>query len=287
MRRNRQPSLRGSVTQNTGTVRVRAEDTSRLGLLIRVAIGISVLIVITLLGLWGWRTGWIHRQVTRMAEEGLHLTQKAHFAVGDIDVEGRQHANKDQLLLALDVTTGSPIFAFDPSQAETRIAKLPWVRSVIVERRLPDTIYVRLTEQEPLARWQHDNHVVVIDMQGKTLPDASPDQFPQLPLVVGEGAPAEANNLFTALHTFPTVDEKVAAAVRVGDRRWDLHLQPKIVVRLPESDIPDALKRLSILISEQKILERDIVTIDLRQPDRLVIEPSTAPSSQHPTDNRL
>ena len=287
MRRNRQPSLRGSVTQNTGTVRVRSDDTSRLGLLIRLAIGLSLLIALMLLGLWGWHSGWVHRQVTHIVEDGLLLTQKAHFAVSDISVEGRQHANKDQLFIALDVTTGSPIFAFDPYQAELRIAKLPWVRSVVVERRLPDTIYVRLTEEEPLARWQHDNHVVVIDMQGKTLPDANPDQFAQLPLVVGEGAPSEANNLFTALHAFPNVDEKVVAAVRVGDRRWDIHLQPKIVVRLPESEVPAALKRLSILITEQKILERDIVSIDLRQPDRLVIEPSTSPSSQHPTDNRL
>lgn len=284
MRRKR-PSLRGSVQQTT-TVRVRSRDysmslTVRLGL-----IGLALLAVIVT-GVWTWRSGWIHRQTAELVEETLRLTQKAHFAIGDIVVEGRQQTNKDQLFVALEAPSGSPIFAFKPAEAEARIAKLPWVESVTVQRRLPDTIFVRLVERVPLARWQHDNHVTVIDIGGKILPEASPEQFSQLPLMVGAGAPAAAKDLLDTLHTFPVVEAKVTAAVRVSERRWDLHLPSNVVARLPETDVGDALKRLSILISEQKILDRDIVAIDLRIPDRLVIESGTSTPLQRPPENRL
>ena len=67
---------------------------------------------------------------------------------------------------------------------------------------------------------------------------------------------------------------EVVVAVRVGDRRWDLHLQSKIVVRLPEDEVGAALHRLSVLITQEKILDRDIAAVDLRVPDRLIIEPA-------------
>lgn len=270
MPRPRRSSLRGSVQQTT-TVRVRPRE-SGLGTTARLALaGLGILLVMGT-GFIVWRSGWIHRQGAALRDFALETTQKAHFAVNDIVVEGRKQTDKDQLFAALEVTSGSPIFAFKPADAEARVAKLPWVDAVTVERHLPDTIYVHLTERVPMARWQHDNHVTVIDAAGKVLNEASPDQFSTLPLLVGVGAPAEGQRLLKTLHSFPVVEAKVTSAVRVSERRWDLHLLPNVVARLPEEGVADALKRLSALISEQKILERDIVAIDLRIPDRLVIE---------------
>ena len=272
MRRKRPPSLRGSVQQNSTIVRVRPRE-SRFGVVTRLCIASGVVLAILVFGIWSWRSGWIGRQGAALADAGLHLTQKAHFAVRDIQVDGRVHTNEDELKATLEASDGSPIFAFKPAEAEARLAKLPWVESVMVERRLPDTIYVHLKERVPFARWQHDNHLAVIDVNGKVLDEADPQKFDQLPLVVGAGAPAEAKNLLDTLHGFPSVSSKVTAASRVSERRWDLYLQPKTVVKLPEDGVADALTRLSILIDQQKVLDRDVSSIDLRIPDREYIEP--------------
>ena len=284
MRRVRRPSLRGSVQQNSTTVRVRTRNNDRFGLAARLSIAGGILLGLIILGGWLWHSGWIHRQAMQISEGTLHLTQKAHFAVNDIVVEGRGQTNKDQLSVALEATAGSPIFAFKPSEAEARIAKLPWVETVTVERRLPDTIFVRLTERVPMARWQHDNRTAVVDANGKVLSEANPAQFDQLPLLVGAGAPAEAKKIIETLHNFPVVESKVTAAVRVGERRWDLHMASNIVAKLPEEGMADALKRLTILITEQKILERDIVSIDLRIADRLIIESGSSTPPQRPAN---
>ncbi len=176
---------------------------------------------------------------------------------------------------ALDTYTGAPMVSFDPGAAAERVAKLPWIASATIERHLPDVIVVHLTERAPLARWQHDGHVFVIDTEGKVLADARPDDFSGLSLVVGTGAPEETGNLLYLLKDYPDFRNKITAAVRVGERRWDLHFGQHLIVRLPEQDADAALARLKRLDAEQKILDRDIAAIDLRMPDRAVIEPSS------------
>lgn len=279
--------LRGSVTQNTASVRMRAVEKTRLSFLIRFAIlGGSLFLIFGIL-LWLWHIGWPQHQTEKVMEAGLHVTQKAQFAVKDIVVEGRQQVNKDALFTALGTIAGAPILSFDPIAAQARIAKLPWVATAIVERLLPDTIVVQLTERVPLARWQHENMTVVIDSEGDELPEAKLDQFPQLPLVVGADAAGQAQHLLKTLQDFPAIAQRMTAAVRVGERRWDVHLQPKIVARLPESNMTHALSRLSDLIVDQKILERDIVSIDLRDPSKLVIEPGGSSADHGSGDSRL
>ncbi|HEU0117378.1 MAG TPA: FtsQ-type POTRA domain-containing protein [Alphaproteobacteria bacterium] len=282
MRRRRSHiPLRGSVTQHTASVRMRARDTSRFGFLMRLSALLGGLVVIGILCVILWHKGWPQKQAENLADASLHMTQKAHFAVKDIVVEGRQQVNKESLMTALGTISGAPILSFDPNAAQARIAKLPWVASAIVERRLPDTIFIHLTERAPMARWQHDDRVIVIDSEGAELPEAKLDQFGQLPLVVGADAAGQAHALLDMLADYPAVQAKMTAAVRVSERRWDIYLQPKVVAKLPEKDMQRALSRLSDLIVDQKILERDIVTIDLRDPSKFILEEKSAPQTQN------
>ena len=281
MRRLRKQPLRGSVRQNTASLRMRPREMTGFGFMMRLGTLLGSVILILGLAAWLWHIGWPQRQAEHLAQASLHMTQKARFAVRDIIVEGRQQTDKDVLSSALGIASDAPILAFDPAAAQARIAKLPWVSSVVVERLLPDTIFVRLTERQPLARWQHEGRTIVIDTQGAPLPEANPEQFAELPLVVGADAPRETKTLLDTIGIYPAVGSKMTAAVRVSERRWDLHLDPKVTVRLPETGMPAAVHLLSNLITDKKILERDISAIDLRLPDRLIIE-SAHPVSSHP-----
>ncbi|MFY9287071.1 MAG: FtsQ-type POTRA domain-containing protein [Alphaproteobacteria bacterium] len=270
--------LRGSVTQQTPSVRMRARETSRAGILLRLmALAASIALIIGI-PFWLWHIGWVQKQGEHLTDAGLHATQKAQFAVKDIVVQGRQQVSRDSLSSALGTIAGAPIFSFDVDAAQARVAKLPWVSAVTIERRLPDTILVRLKEHTPLARWQRDGKIIVIDTEGSELPEAKLEQFSQLPLVVGSDAAGQAKGLMDMLKNYPQIINKMTAAVRVGERRWDLHLTPKVVARLPEMGAERALDQLSDLITDQKILERDIIAIDLRNLPKIVVEPrSTTP----------
>ena len=60
-------------------------------------------------------------------------------------------------------------------------------------------------------------------------------------------------------------------AVLVAGRRWDLHLDNGVTVKLPEKGVREALAQLVKLNSEKQLLARDVVVIDLRLPDRVTV----------------
>ncbi len=270
----RKSPLRGSVTQNV-SARVQGQD--GIGFLARLGFLAIFLLVLMLAATISWRYGWPQRQTLKLQKTFFDVTRDAQLEVKDIAVVGRRHSSKDNIYDALGVKQGMPILAVNLEESAARLDKLPWVKGVTVERRLPDTIYVRLFERIPMARWQKDDKFLVIDNQGRVLPTAKAEDFPQLPQVVGAGADSAAEELLSLLKGFPDIRDKMDAAVRVGERRWNLRLARKLDVRLPELDIETALNRLSVLISEEKILDRPLVAVDLRIPDRLVLEPTEEP----------
>ena len=69
------------------------------------------------------------------------------LTVADITVEGRETTDRETILEALGVGLGTPILAANPTRAKEQLEALPWVRTAVIERRLPDTLYVRLVER--------------------------------------------------------------------------------------------------------------------------------------------
>jgi len=209
-----------------------------------------------------------------------------------ITIETIKNTPKPLLLAALGVSVGDPILAFSVEDARARIEKLSWVEHVAVERRLPGTIYVAITERRPFAIWQYQGKFRLIDRDGQTVTNEDVAAFGELPLVVGAGAPVHAAAMLDLLTNFPDVHDHVTALVRVGERRWNLQLKNGMVVMLPEGHEDAALQRLHELQASQSLLDRPLISLDLRLPDRLAVRsrqseittPPTAPAAR-PADN--
>ncbi|MEA2789963.1 MAG: cell division protein FtsQ, partial [Acetobacteraceae bacterium] len=141
------------------------------------------------------------------------------------------------------------------------------------ERRLPGTVVVNLQERRPYAVWQNQGKFVLVDRAGQVVGNQDVAQFRHLPLIVGPGAPGAAAELLDALRERPALAEKVSACVRVGERRWNLRLTNGADVLLPEGHEVVALDRLIQLQQQHAVLDRPLVAIDMRLPDRLVFRP--------------
>jgi cell division protein FtsQ len=204
---------------------------------------------------------------TRIADAGADL----HLTVESVQVEGRKRADRQAILAALGVSRGMPILAVDLDATKVRLETVPWVRNASIERLLPDTLYVRLTERAPLALWQHRGKFDLVDQDGSVIPNADIGDYPFLPQVVGDGAPAATPDLSKVLASEPALQGHVTASVRVGGRRWDIHLDNGIVVALPEKNAASAWHHLAALDRSDKLLERTVQIIDMRLPDRVVL----------------
>ena len=201
----------------------------------------------------------------RIAYAGAQL----HLTVESVQVIGRQRADGAAILAALGVRRGSPILGIDLDAAKQRLEAVPWVRTASIERLLPDTLLVNITERAPLALWQHGGKFDLVDQDGNVIPNADIASYPSLPQVVGDGAPAATPDLVAFLATEPALQRHVTASVRVGARRWNIEFDNGIEVALPEDGAAEAWHRLAALDRSDRLLERNVQAIDMRLADRL------------------
>ena len=116
------------------------------------------------------------------------MTARAGFSVETILVEGRRYTDSDALKAIMNLDKGEPLLAFNIKAARNMIAKLSWVKSVHVERRLPNTIYVQIKERKPFALWQREKRLSLIDKDGFVLTEHNLNPFRDLVIIVGKGA---------------------------------------------------------------------------------------------------
>jgi cell division protein FtsQ len=230
---------------------------------------------------WLWRTGLAQGIFDTVANSVIQVTAVLGFRVDEVFVEGRSGSDKADLMTAIRLRRGDPILGFSLTRARADLEHLPWIASATIERRLPDLVLIRLTERRPMALWQIDGKVVLIDREGNILADEGVGRFNKLPIIVGKGAPEHAPDLLGRLAAEPVLASHLGAAVWVGGRRWDLRLDNNINVRLPEFDYAGALHHLSEMVTGESLFDRDIVAIDLRLPDRVIVQTSENAAQRH------
>jgi cell division protein FtsQ len=223
-----------------------------------------------------WKSGSIARIAAAAQQRVVSATSSAGFKVADIRVSGRSRVPEADILARLDINKGMPVFSADLTKARKDLLGLPWVKDAHIARRLPGAILVTVTERTPFALWQRDKKISVVDEDGVVLPGADLSAFGNLPLVVGEGAASAAAALLDMLRAEPSIASMVASAARIGVRRWDLHLKNGVVVMLPAADEGLALARLARAQQKTALLDKPIMRVDLRLPDRLVVRPGAA-----------
>lgn len=238
------------------------------------AVGFLILAGVSGGGFAVWQSGWIQHTTQNVKWRLIAGSAHLGFSVNEIFVEGRNETDRESLRTALRLKRGAPILAFDPISAKRRVEGLPWVRSASIERQLPDVVHVRIVERRPLALWQRKGAFALIDTEGEIIPIKKLDRFNRLVVVVGVGAPRHAADLLDMLANEPSLALRVTAAVRVSGRRWNIHMDDRITVRLPEDSALDAWRQLAVLEKKHGLLERDLVGVDLRIPDRVVLRRS-------------
>ncbi|MBT5415334.1 MAG: FtsQ-type POTRA domain-containing protein [Rhodospirillaceae bacterium] len=220
---------------------------------------------------WFWFAGPLPAILAQAWDGAIATTADAGFYIGEVYLEGREHTPRAAIVKELNLDRGAPILAFSPDDARRKLEALGWVQEATVSRHLPDTIRIRLVERVPFAIWQRDGDFVLIDSKGDEIAGARVDRHVDLPLIVGADAAHHATELVTMLSAEPDLAARVTAAVRIGGRRWDLRLDGAVVVKLPETDAGAAWSRLAAMDRESALLARNVLGIDLRLPDRLIV----------------
>jgi cell division protein FtsQ len=238
------------------------------------ALSLVVIVGMGIAGVWSWSNGMITRTIDQTRWNLIAFSGTLGFTAEDVLVIGRSQTAKDDLLKAVRLARGAPILAYDLIEARQRVEGLPWVASATVERMLPNTILLSVIERQPLALWQRKGSFELIDRNGKIIFGQSIERFSDLLVVVGKDAPENAAALLSVLKTQPQLMNLATSAVRVGGRRWNVRLKGEIDIRLPAERASTAWSRLAEYERRHGILSRDVRMLDLRLPDRVIVQKS-------------
>lgn len=223
----------------------------------------------------GAASAWISHAPNRIAlaaqlsELREEFEARPEFRVSLARVEGASpelaEAVRARLLLTLPVSS----FDIDLEAVRMRIETLDAVKRADLRVRAGGVLQVQITERMPVAVWRTEAGLTLLDDGGHRVAGLlSRSDRPDLPLVAGAGADLampEAQALFEAAGP---LTPRIRGLVRMGERRWDVVLDRDQRVMLPERNPVQALERLLALDHAQDLMNRDILTVDLRSDHR-------------------
>lgn len=109
-----------------------------------------------------------------------HVRTAEAFATQVIDVTGNERMAPEEVLQAAGLSLGRNVFEVSPEEAQQRLVDHPWIASAKVERRLPGTYTVQVSEREPVALLALDTLYLISGDGGvfKPLEDGDPSDLP-------------------------------------------------------------------------------------------------------------
>lgn len=200
----------------------------------------------------------------------------AGFRIAAVSLTGTREVSREEILTTAGVTGNASLLFLDADAARAKLMANPWIGDAAILKLYPDRLQISITERQAFALWQKDGRVSVIAADGTVLEPFVEGRYIGLPVVIGKGAAREAREFLDTLARYPDVRTLVRASILVADRRWNLRLLNGIDIRLPETDVDGALKRLVQFDHDKKLLTRDITAVDLRLPDRVTVRLSDA-----------
>jgi cell division protein FtsQ len=192
------------------------------------------------------------------------------FGVEAITITGQRELTAQEILTVAGVSARNSLPFLDVGDVRDRLKAAPLVREASVRKLYPDRLVIEVTERDAHALWQKDGEIFVISADGTPIDTIHDERFVHLPFVVGEGANERIAEFHKILEAAGDLKSKIRAGVLVTHRRWNIKLSTGVDVKLPEIGAEAAIAALAKLAKEQKIIEKDLISIDMRISGRLV-----------------
>jgi cell division protein FtsQ len=198
------------------------------------------------------------------------LADQLGLAVSDITISGHKRLSEPEILGAAGITPQSSLIFLNAANVREKLNQMPLVREATVSKYYPNRLVIDIVEREPYALWQKEGDVFVVAADGTVIDSRRDPRFDGLPFVVGEGANLRAAEFVRLLDAAGDLRDKIRAGTLVAGRRWNLTMTAGMVVKLPEIDPQAAVQHLAAMQRDEHVIERDVLSLDMRLPGRVV-----------------
>jgi cell division protein FtsQ len=215
------------------------------------------------------RGGEYQSFVASQGSVGDFIARALGFDIAIVTISGQAELREPEILADAGISPKNSLLFLDVAQARARLEAIPLVKQASVRKLYPNHLVIDLVERAPYALWQKDGQVNIVSADGAVIDQMHDQRFASLPFVVGEGANERLPEFAALLAAAGELGPKIRAGVLVADRRWNLKMTSGVDVMLPEINPLAAVATLVRLQRESRVLDRDVISLDLRLEGRM------------------
>ncbi len=220
----------------------------------------------------------------------LAIGESNFFAVDRLVIRGDLRALDEATVREVSgIHVGDSLFRISLTDAQGRLRRHPWVREVAVRRKLPNTVWIYVTEREPMALLNIDG-LYLVDKQGDIFKAAATNELADLPIftgvndvvVDGHGVGhsqqlARLIEVYKIFEQHPLADQ-VGCSEIVRDRFDQVSLvteQPAMQLRLGHHPSVEQFDRFLTIVPNLRTSGKHVSTVDLFTERKVVVRYGT------------
>lgn len=204
-----------------------------------------------------------------------HTQSDPSFAVKHIQVDGVVHTPRGALDIATARYKGLNLFQIDIERVQRDLGGLGWVSGIEIEKKVPDTLRIKITERKPVALVRSGDKLLYVDAEGVGFAELSPrvgdDDLP----IISDAHGAELTRTVALLRELKAKDRELYSRISeiwpIAPRGFALYDRDLGAVVYANADDVSAKYRslYAILQSEN---DPKIEYADLRFADRVIVK---------------
>ena len=193
------------------------------------------------------------------------------FIIKNIEVLGVNHLDKNDIIKIISTNNNINIFNVNIKNIYRNIMYNTWIKKASIKIIYPNTIKVFLTEKKPIAIWQNRYGNSLITKSGDIIFEKNLEKFKNnLPIIIGQNAHKNVHSILNILSSKKDFIKNIWSLTFVNERRWDLHFNQGLTIKLPSKNVENAWQRVVYLHKKFNILSLYLTELDLRNSNQIL-----------------
>lgn len=217
------------------------------------------------------------------------VQNRPEFMVETLVMNGTTYEVEQEIRTHLNLSLPQSTYDLNLDHIHAKLLEIPSIQSATIHVTPDLSLVINANETPVAARWFDGEIVWLVDVEGRKLrPAPRQGSYPAVPFLSGLGATDQIPQALYISDAFlplrGDLRDHVPAGnhhwefrglIRVGDRRWDVILRDENGrdqrILLPAENPVPAAERVVLLAQAQDLLDRDVVRVDMRVPNRPVV----------------
>ena len=188
-----------------------------------------------------------------------------YFTLNQITIHGSEKSDEIRIKEKIYHSTKN-LLSLDLYLVKKAIEEEKWIKKVNLKKEYPSNLVLNIIENDPYAIFRDKGKYYLLDIDGTIITEKTKEyEFEDFLIIAGSGSNLALEDIIKEINiNFPKLVSQLKELDFVESRRWDLTLKNNVLIKLPDSRVDKALVNLKKLFVEEKVLQSNIIEIDLR-----------------------